>query len=1250
MDPVDPRNSAVYRESAAPPAAALKALPAPWFPALLVAVVGVVSTVLLAAYQMQVERSAYLTGFERSAAERHASIQMAFELNLSHLMGVAALVAASEEVTRAEFQRFVTYERHGAEVARVMVYAPITPTGELSGLESRLAAEVPDYHVWTWTAEGERTRSAASDLHLPVVYAAPRWGNEAVLGFDLASEPARRRAIERALQQDAPAMTGPIRPIQAQQGPRAFSVVAPVYAGGAAPSDAEARTAAATGIVGATIHFSGLMNRALEGGAALAENLFLFTGEELHLTAEYVRLSPAPNNPIREGSAEAHTLSQVRADPHASIQAFGVGGENLYLACLPARSMALGAFANLLTLLIVIAGAVGTTLGTLYTLRRAHTVDLAVRHALIHDAMVNSSTDAYLSLDASGRVAEWSARAADLFGWPREAILGRDFSAAALPPGMRARLEQSMQRLREADAGGTSSEVEEYIAVNREGTSFPVELAFTAARFGAEWRYFAMVRDLSARQRAELERQHLRERADRVLAGISEGFMAFDAEWRFTYVNPRAAEWLGRDAAALAGRKLWEEFPDLSPDVRVAYYQAAADRQPVRVVEFDAGRGRWVERNVHPYEDGIAVFVQDITERKSFEEALRRSEERLRLALDAAQAGLWSWEPEGDVWTWSERFTAQLGTGKAPAGLSTWLGVAHPEDAARLGQVLQSNMARGVDGPQALEYRVVGESGTIRWLRLYGRATTNGHREVLGIQLDVTASHLEGAARREAEAMARVMFDNAQDGIVVVDCERGVIVDANAAFCGLVGAGLDVLRNQPAAGLHPERERERAWAVYRATEGTGGESIPLTLCDVVGAEIPVEAVFGAAQEHGGRRVVCGVFRDLTERRRTEEQLRHAYKMEAIGQLTGGLAHDFNNLLGVVIGHLDLIETCLGEDERARHWLEVAQGATLRGAALTKALLAVARRQSLDPEDVDVNGLLRGVMPLLKNTVGPTVEVVDLLQSDPVFARIDPSGLENAVLNLAINARDAMPEGGRLILTTARHEAHDEESLHEVRMAPGVYAMVEIADTGSGMDAATLKRAFEPFFTTKASGHGTGLGLAMVYGFAKQSGGHASIYSEPGHGTSIRLYLPWGASSPRREPSAEPVAAPARHGHEAVVMVDDEEALLGIGRMWLEKLGYRVAAFADPHAALAHIAEGGECDLLVTDVVMPMGLDGPALALAAREHRPGLPVLLTSGFAERSLRQDTALPGPLLQKPYRQGDLGRLVRQVLDTAQ
>jgi CheY-like chemotaxis protein len=224
-------------------------------------------------------------------------------------------------------------------------------------------------------------------------------------------------------------------------------------------------------------------------------------------------------------------------------------------------------------------------------------------------------------------------------------------------------------------------------------------------------------------------------------------------------------------------------------------------------------------------------------------------------------------------------------------------------------------------------------------------------------------------------------------------------------------------------------------------------------------------------------------------------------------------------------------------------------------------------------------------------------------------------------------------------------AHD--SLVPERMPPGTYAVVELADTGTGMDEATLHRAFEPFFTTKENGRGTGLGLAMVYGFAKQSGGHASIYSEVGHGTSIRLYLPWGAAGAVREPAASALPQPVERGHETVVIVDDEEALLGIGRMWLEKLGYQVVAYSDPHAALAHIARGGTCDVLVTDVIMPTGLDGPALAQKAREHRPDLPVLLTSGFAERSIRRTQALPGPLLQKPYRQGDLGRMVREVLD---
>lgn len=1218
----------------------------PWLPAALVACVGFSLTLTLIGYQLQGERAAYLAAFERAAAERQTAIQMAFELNISHLMGVAALVSASEEVTRDEFQRFVTYERHVPSVARVMIYAPLLDAADLPEFEAGQRATLPGYQVWTWGAGGEPAPPPNAAMHLPVLFAAPRAGNEAVIGFDLASETERHAAIDRALDLDAPAMTRPIRPIQSPDGPRAFSVVAPVFAGGPPPGDAASRRAAATGVVGATIHFSHLVDRVVEGGSPLAENLLLFSGMKPGGLPEYVRLAPLPGNPLRDDRPAAHTFDAVRAMPHAVLHTFGLGGEALHLVCLPARPTTALSFANLLTALIALGGVGGTAMGVLYTRRRAREVDLAVRHAAIHDAMINTSTDAYLALDAAGRVVEWSARAEELFGWPRAEVLGRDFSAAVLPPNMRRRLEESLARLRGADAGGTSSEVREYTLVRRDGGAFPAEMAFTAARVGPDWRHFAMVRDLTARQRAEQERRDLRERADRVLAGISEGFIAFDGEWRVTYVNPRAAEWLGRDHEALVGRIFWEEYPGLSADVRVAYYQTASERRPVKVVEFDPVRERWFEQNVFPHDGGVAVFIQDITERKTFEAALRRGEERLRLALEAAEAGLWSWEPETDTWSWSDRFVAQIGAQGQSAGLAAWLAAAHPEDAPRLGQLLQQAAVDRHDAPIELEYRAALPGGEVRWLRLHGRASRGARREVLGIQLDITAGRRGEAARREAEAMARVIFDNAQDGILVVDCDRGVIVDANAAFRGLVGEDADALRGRPAAELHIPEERPRAGTLYAGEAVPLGATVTLALRDVVGATIPVEAVFGGVQEHGGRRVLCGVYRDLTDRRRAEEQLRHAYKMEAIGQLTGGLAHDFNNLLGVVIGHLDLLEDHLAGGE-AREWLEVAQSATLRGAALTKALLAVARRQPLEPEDVNVNELLQNLLPLLKNTVGPAVEVVELLHADPVYARIDPGGLENAVLNLAINARDAMPEGGRLVITTTRQEIFDGDEDAAARLSPGVYAVVEIADTGTGMDTATLKRAFEPFFTTKASGHGTGLGLAMVYGFAKQSGGHASIYSEPGHGTSIRLYLPWGVQCPRREPASPAATPPPRHGHESIVLVDDEEALLGIARMWLEKLGYRVAAFSDPRAALDHLASGADCDLLVTDVVMPSGMDGPALARAAREHRPDLPVLLTSGFAERSLRVADALPGPLLQKPYRQGDLGRMVRQILD---
>jgi PAS domain S-box-containing protein len=387
-----------------------------------------------------------------------------------------------------------------------------------------------------------------------------------------------------------------------------------------------------------------------------------------------------------------------------------------------------------------------------------------------------------------------------------------------------------------------------------------------------------------------------------------------------------------------------------------------------------------------------------------------------------------------------------------------------------------------------------------------------------------------------------------------------------------------------------------------------------------------------------------------ELERNAEALRHAQKMEAVGQLTGGVAHDFNNLLQVIVGNLEVIRRSLPADStRLERAVNAASNGARGAAALTQRLLAFARRQPLDPKPLNVNALVGGMSDLLHRTLGETIAIETVLGAGLWAIEADANQLEATLLNLAVNARDAMPDGGRLTVETANTHIDDAyvAAHHDVRA--GQYAMVSISDTGTGMDANTVARAFEPFFTTKPVGKGTGLGLSQVYGFVKQSGGHVKIYSEPGIGTTVRIYLPRFLGGAVPEPTLPPRSAPSGTRDETILVVEDDDGVRRHSVESLQELGYRVVEARDGASALQRLAEHPAIDLLFTDVVLPGGMSGAQLAAQVRALRPQLRVLFTTGYARNAIVHHGRLdPGvALLTKPYSYADLASKIRDVLD---
>jgi two-component system cell cycle sensor histidine kinase/response regulator CckA len=542
---------------------------------------------------------------------------------------------------------------------------------------------------------------------------------------------------------------------------------------------------------------------------------------------------------------------------------------------------------------------------------------------------------------------------------------------------------------------------------------------------------------------------------------------------------------------------------------------------------------------------------------------------------------------------------------------------------------------------------------------LLTRTTIGGHEALQATVRDISAQKRAEEAIEESEKRYRSLFDDAQDGMALADAETGRLVDCNQAICRMVERGKSELLGQMQTVLHPPdgNARDLSPSFRQHQEpGEAGLAVEDCLLSKSGRMIPVE-IRAARIRIKGRDCLLGIFRDQTEHRRIEEQLRRSQKLEAVGQLAGGVAHEFNNLLMGIGGYAQLLLGRFGADVEVARDLSRIRELSARGAGLSRQLLTFSRQSGSEPVTLDINSAIEKAHEMLQRLLPENITLERQLGRGLWMAHADPGQLEQVLVNLVINARDAMPDGGRLLIETANVELDAAYAQAHPDVRSGRHVMLSVADTGVGMDEATKRRLFEPFFTTKEVGKGTGLGLATIHGIVKQHGGHIDVYSEPGQGSTFKVFLPRvdAAERPAKEAGAATTAALATpvapNSLASILLVEDEAQVREVVQRFLEGMGYRVVSAPGPaEAEEAFRQHGRGVDLLITDISMP-GMSGAELHRRLSAGRSRLRAIFMSAHPETMIRQNYELEAgsPFIQKPFVLVELASRVRQELAAA-
>jgi len=829
-----------------------------------------------------------------------------------------------------------------------------------------------------------------------------------------------------------------------------------------------------------------------------------------------------------------------------------------------------------------------------------------------------------------------------------EALAARNLERTGFEPG------QDRKEFREEIESVGEVVGLESVWTRTDGTSVSVRESARVVRDGnGDVLYYeGTVEDITERKQAEQALKASETRFRSLIEHSMDLLVIIGADGRLRYASPSATLLLGYDPGELMGHDVFSYVhPDHVLGARAALGRALqGDTASIReTFRFRHRDGSWralesVVTNLldEPTVAGVVLNARDVTDRSRAEEELRASEERLQSLFAGIDDALFVHDTEGWIIDCNDAACRHFGYTREELFAMRTSEVDAPEFASRFRERLEEQLRSGRFSWEGVH---VTKDGRRVAVDIHSTVIDyHGTKAVLAVMRDITERKGSEEALRRSEADFRGLVEHAPLGIYR-STRSGQFLTVNPALIKMLGYAWaeDVLRLDMAHDVYAEPAerdrliRETPYQTEVQWKRRDGSHITVRLTS-----------HGLPSRAGEEESYEGLVEDVTEQRSLENQYRQAQRMEAVGRLAGGVAHDFNNILTAITGYSDLLLEDLGPDDPKRSDVEEIQAAALRAAALTRQLLAFSRKQVLQTRVLDLNVVVQTLEKMLHRLIGEDVKLEFSLASALGAVRADPGQIEQIVLNLAVNSRDAMPNGGSLTIETADVDLDEAYVREHMGASPGRYVMLAVSDTGIGMDAETRSHVFEPFFTTKELGKGTGLGLATVYGIVKQSGGSVWVYSEPGRGTTIKIYLPHVDELPEELKLSAP-AQPVAGGRETVLLAEDDPSVRAVVSEVLAQKGYNVLSAPDGQVALK-MASGqpGQIRLLVTDIVMP-GMTGRELAEALMAERPGLRVLYMSGYTDDAvIRHGVLAEGmPYLQKPFTPRALASKVREILD---